>query len=139
MEGRSMQEPVEPGSLLRNVLLADAVLSAGVVTLLTLVPATLAGITGLPTTALRAVGFGLIPWVALLIWVRTRQRVPPSAIGWVIGLNTLGALVCLALAAGAAAHMSSAAVIFIAVNGLGALLLAAVQFVGWRRSAAGSA
>ena len=134
-----MQELVEPGALLRHVLLVDAVLSAGVVALLMLAPSAVAGFTGLPPTALRVVGFGLIPWVALLLWVRARQRVAPSAIGWVIGLNTLGAVACLALAFGAAAHLSRAAVLFIAVNGLGALLLAAVQLVGWRRSAARTA
>lgn len=134
-----MQELVEPGALLRHVLLVDAVLSAGVVALLMLAPSAVAGFTGLPPTALRVVGFGLIPWVALLLWVRARQRVAPSAIGWVIGLNALGAVACLALAFGAAALLSSAAVVFIAVNGLGALLLAAVQLVGWRRSAAGAA
>ena len=76
----------------------------------------------------------LVHLVALLLWAQTRRSVAPAAVWTVIGLNALGALVCLALAFAANIGLSASATVFIAVNGVGALLLAQAQFVGLRRS-----
>ena len=129
-----MDRQVQPGALLRNVLMTDAVVSGLVLLLLILGAEAVAGITGLPVMALRVVGIALIPWVALLLWAQTRRSVAPAAVWTVIGLNALGAMVCLALAFAANIGLSASATVFIAVNGVGALLLAQAQFVGLRRS-----
>jgi len=129
-----MERQVQPGALLRKVLMTDAVVSGLVVLLLILGAEAVAGITGLPVVALRVVGIALIPWVVLLLWVQTRRSVAPATVWTVIGLNALGAIICLALALAANIGMSASATVFIGINGVGALLLAQAQFVGLRRS-----
>lgn len=58
---------------LRKVLRADAALSGLTALVLVAEAAPLAEWTGLPATALRGIGLGLIPLAGLLAWLARRQ------------------------------------------------------------------
>ncbi len=125
---------IEPGAFLRHVLKADALLSAGTAVALTLGSGVLAPAAGLPQTMLLLVGIALIPWVAFLLWVATRPALPRSAVWAVIVLNLVWVLDCALLAFGIGFEATPFGRGFAAVNALGTLLLADLQFVGLRRS-----
>ena len=129
-----MHKQIQPGAFLRTVLKADAAVSALAASTMILGAGMVAPVTGLPADALWLAGVALIPWVALLLWVATRYTVSPGAVWLVVALNTLGALACALIAF--AVPMSTTGVGFVAVNGVGALLLADLEFVGLRRSPA---
>jgi len=129
-----MYKQMQPGAFLRTVLKADAVVSAVAAGTMILGAGMLAPITDLPAEALWLAGVALIPWVALLLWVATRNAVSTAAVWLVIALNTLGALARALIAF--AVPLTAMGVGFVVVNGIGALLLADLEFVGMRRSPA---
>jgi hypothetical protein len=134
VEEPSMSKLIQPSQFLRNVLKADALLSAATAVTMTLGASVLAPATGLPHTLLTIVGVALIPWVAFLLWVATRRVVPAAAVWTVIGLNLVGAVDCALVAFGVGFNPTALGVGFAAVNGLGALLLADLEYMGLRRS-----
>ncbi len=129
-----MNPMIHPGVFLRNVLKIDALLSTATLVGMTLGAGTLAAATGLPQGLLVAVGIGLIPWVAFLLWVATRPAIPRAAVWAVIVLNGVWALDCAALAFGVGFELTAVGVGIAGFNALGTLLLADLQYVGLRRS-----
>jgi hypothetical protein len=129
-----MSRWIEPSVWLRNVLKADALLSTATLAGMTLGAAALAAATGLPQALLVAVGIGLIPWVAFLLWVATRPAGPAAAVWAVIVLNLVWAVDGALVAFGVGFAPTALGVGFAAFSALGTLLLAELQFVGLRRS-----
>jgi hypothetical protein len=74
-------------SLLRQVLLVDAVCSGAMGLGLVLVAQGLAALLQLPATMLKEAGFVLIPFAAFVAWLSLRQHPGPWAVRAVIGLN----------------------------------------------------
>ena len=130
-----MNPLIQPGAFLRQVLKADALLSAATAAAMTLGATVLAPITGLPASLLIVVGLALIPWVAFLLWVATRPAVPAAAVWAVIVLNLVWVVDCALVAFGLAFAPTTWGVGFAAVNALGTLLLADLEYIGLRRSA----
>jgi hypothetical protein len=129
-----MSTIIPTGTFLRNALKLDAALSTVMLAGMTVGAATLAPATGLPQGLLVAVGVGLIPWVAFLLWMATRPAVPAAAVWGVIVLNLAWVVACVAVAFGLGFEPTTMGVGFAAVTALGTLLLAELQFVGLRRS-----
>lgn len=130
-----MGKLIQPGQFLHNVLKVDALLSAATVVAMTLGAGVLASATGLPAAVLVLVGLALVPWVAFLLWVATRPAVPAGAVRAVIALNAAAAAGCALLAIGGGFGLTPLGVGFVAVNAVGALLLADLEYMGLRRSA----
>jgi len=60
---------------LRRVLLADGCLAVGFTLLLAVSASPLSDLLGLPTTLLRLVGLGLLPWAAFVLYAATRPTI----------------------------------------------------------------
>jgi hypothetical protein len=129
-----MNQLIQPGAFLRQVLKLDALLSAATASAMILGAAVLAPITGLPASLLSVVGLALIPWVAFLLWVATRPTVPAAAVWAVIVLNLVWVVDCALVAFGVGFTPTAWGVGFAAANALGTLLLADLEYVGLRRS-----
>lgn len=133
-----MPRMIQPSPLLRGVLKADVVLSAATMLTMTLGAVPLSLATGVPEGVLRAVGFALLPWLALLLWLLRRAQVPALGVWAVIVLNALWAVDCVLVAIGsmpgAGWHLTAAGLGFAITQAVGTGLLAEFQFLGMKRS-----
>ena len=119
--------------LLRQALLADAVLTGATGLLLLLGAPFLASLLELPEALLRSAGLVLLPFVAYVAYVATRERFQRPAIWAVISINALwaAASVALLLSGWVAPNLLGAAfVIFQAVVVAG---FAELEYIGLRR------
>ncbi len=78
-------------SMLRRVLLADAVVSGATGLLMVLGTDALTGTLGLPTALLRYAGLILLPYGAFVAYVATRKNLHRSAVWAVMTINALWA------------------------------------------------
>jgi hypothetical protein len=131
-----MKRMIRPSNFLRQVLKADALLSAATAAAMIAGASALAGATGLPQAVLLATGVALVPWVAYLLWAATRPALPAAAVWWVIALNLVWAVDCALLALGVVFEPTPAGVAFAVVQAVGVLVLAELQFVGLKCSPA---
>lgn len=131
-----MNRTIRPSNFLRQVLKADALLSAATAAAMILGASALAPATGLPQTLLVVIGVALVPWVAFLLWAATRPVVPVAAVWLVIGLNLLWAVDGTLLAFGVGFEPTAVGVSFAVAQAVGVLVLAELEFVGLKRSAA---
>lgn len=131
-----MNRTIRPSNFLRQVLEADALLSAATAATMIAGASALAGATGVPPAVLLATGVAIVPWVAYLLWAATRPALPAAAVWWVIGLNVVWAVDCALLALGVWFDPTAAGVAFAVAQAVGVLVLAELQFVGLKRSPA---
>ena len=122
-------------SLLRKALWLDALSSAGMAVLLLLIAATLAPLLGLDAALLRGVGVSFVPFVALVAWTASRDRIPRAAAGWVIGLNAVWVVGCLAIVLMGWLQPTTLGSAFIVAQALFVGVMAELQFIGLKREA----
>ena len=122
-------------SLLRKALWLDASSSAGMAVLLLLIAATLAPLLGLDAALLRGVGVSFVPFVALVAWTASRDRIPRAAAGWVIGLNAVWVVGCLAIVLMGWLQPTTLGSAFIVAQALFVGVMAELQFIGLKREA----
>ena len=124
---------------LRFALLADAIMS-GVTGLLMIAGADLlTGLLGLPVALMREAGLLLVPYVALVAFVGTRQNISHGAVKAIIALNIAWVAASIGLLMSgtvAPTVLGNAFVIFQAVV-VG--VFAELQFIGLRRERAATA
>jgi hypothetical protein len=120
---------------LRKVLRVDAVLSGLTALALMADAEPLAAMTGLPAGALQAIGVALVPWTALLAWLASRTVFPAAALGTVIALNFVWALDCALAAFGVVGAPAGLGVAVLAIQAVGTVVLAELEWVGLRRAA----
>ena len=80
---------VHPTPFLRNVLLLDAAASGATGLLLIAGAGLLDGLLGLPVALMREAGLILVPYVAFVVWVGTRQTIARSAVWTIIVANAV--------------------------------------------------
>ncbi|MGM9489482.1 hypothetical protein [Ideonella sp. YS5] len=124
---------------LRNVLRADALLSGLTALALMADAEPLAAWTGLPAGALRGIGFALVPWAALLAWLASRGVFPAAAISTVVALNFVWALDCALAAFGVIGSPTGVGFAVLAVQAVGTVVIAELEWVGLRRTARAAA
>ena len=122
-------------SLLRKALWLDVVASGGMAVLLLLIAPTLAPLLGLDAALLRSVGVSFVPFVALVAWTASRDRIPRAAAGWVIGLNAVWVAGCLAIALMGWLQPTPLGNAFIIAQALFVGVMAELQFIGLKREA----
>ncbi len=90
---------IHPTPFLRNVLLLDAAASGATAALLIAGAGLLEGLLGLPVALMREAGLILVPYVAFVAWVGTRESVARGAVWAIVAANALWAVasVCLLL------------------------------------------
>jgi len=119
---------------LRNVLRIDAALSGLTALALMADAEPLAAWTGLPSAALQGVGVALIPWAGWLAWLGSRASVHGAVIGTVIALNFVWALDCALAAFGVVGSPQGLGVAVLAVQAVGTVVLAELEWLGLRRA-----
>ena len=117
---------------LRRALLADAGVSGATGLLMLLGADVLAGLLGLPTALLRTAGVALIPFVAFVAYVGTRDRLAPPAVWTVIACNALWAAGSLVLLTWLAPTVLG--YLFVVAQATAVAVFAELQFIGLRRS-----
>ena len=124
---------------LRFALLADAVASGATGLMMIAGADLLTGLLGLPVALMREAGLLLVPYVALVAFVGTRQAIPQGAVRAIIALNVAwvaGSIGLLMSGIVAPTVLGYAFVIFQAVV-VG--VFAELQFIGLRREQAATA
>jgi hypothetical protein len=119
---------------LRFALLADAVASGATGLMMIAGADLLTGLLGLPVALMREAGLLLVPYVALVAFVGTRQVIPHGAVKAIIALNiawVAGSIGLLMSGTVAPTVLGTAFVIFQAVV-VG--VFAELQFIGLRRA-----
>ena len=122
-----------PLSTVRKVLWLDAASSFGAAVLLLLFAGPLQPLLGLDAQLLRVVGALFLPFVACVAWVAASDRTPRVALGWIVVLNALWVVLCLAVLALAWLQPTALGTLFIVGQALFVGAMAAGQFIGLRR------
>lgn len=120
---------------LRRVLALDALSGAAAALLHLAMPAALAGWLGLSPTLVTLSGAALLVYVALA-GLLARQALPARAPLMVLILGNIAwAVACLALAWGGGAGVTALGQAYLTVLAVAVLLLADLEFLGWRSPA----
>ncbi len=121
---------------LRRVLWVDAATGLATGVLQLLLPGFLAGLLGLPEALLLEAGWAMLAFAAGIAFLATRQFVPLTGVGVLIGANLLWVVGCLALLFGDLVKPTIAGTVFIAVQAATVAVLAELEWVGLRKASA---
>ena len=123
-------------NLLRYTLVADAVASAASAALMIAGAAFLAPLLGLPRDLLFEAGLSLIPFVALVLYVATRQRPAEGAVWVVIALNLIWVAASVLLLMSNVVAPTMLGYAFVAAQAFAVLMLADLEYFGLRNASA---
>lgn len=124
---------VSVSRFVRNVLLADAAMSAAAGAVMVLGGAALQSLLGLPGSLLMPAGLFLFGYAAALGWLSRRERLPRLALwGLLIG-NVLWAVECAVIALGHGHEHTAWGQAFLAGQMIAGLVFAELQFICLRR------
>lgn len=120
--------PNENTQSLRRALLADAAAS-GMTAALMIVGAEIAAAPlGLPEALLRGAGFVLLPYVAFVLLVATRERIAHGAVWTVIAANAAWTAASFVLLAGGWVAPTALGIMFVAGQAIAVAALGALQY-----------
>ena len=124
---------INPSPFLRNALLLDAAASGATAALLIAGAGLLEGLLGLPVALMREAGLILVPYVAFVGWVGTRESVARGAVWAIVAANALWAVasVCLLLSGLVAPTLLGVA--FVLAQAAVVALLGELQYAGLKR------
>lgn len=123
------------GGFLRNVLLADAVVSGATGVLMALAAGVLEPMLQVPASLLRIAGLALLPYAAFVAMLARRGVVSRGAVWAVVAGNAIWAVDCVALLFTGWIDPSLLGVAFILMQALVVAAFAELQVVGLRRLA----
>mgnify|MGYP001370543951 CR=1 FL=1 len=121
---------------LRNVLMADAVVSGAAGVLMIAGAGILGPFLELPSSLLFWAGIALIPFVAMLFVVARRPSVSRLMLVDIIAINALWVVASFALLFSGMVEPNLLGIAFVSAQALKVALLAELQFVGFRRAVA---
>jgi hypothetical protein len=123
-------------SFLRWVLIVDAA-SSGAMGLLLIVAANLlAPMLGLPVVLIDTAGVSLVPFAALVGWVGTRQNLPRPGVWAIIACNAVWSVDSILLLVSGYVAPTALGYAFVVGQALFVAVLAELEYLGLRRSAA---
>ena len=128
--------PYRSNSFLRTVLLADAIASGATGLLMIAGAGLLDGLLGLPVALLREAGLVLIPYVAFVAWVGTREAISRSPVQAIIVLNVLWVAGSVGLLVSGWVAPTMLGTAFVIAQAAVVGMLAELQIVGLRRTTA---
>jgi hypothetical protein len=121
-------------AFLRYALLADA-LASGATGLLMIVGADLLeGLLGLPTALMREAGLVLVPYVAFVAWIGTRETISRPAVQAIIAMNALWVVGSVLLLVSGYVSPTVLGYAFVIAQAVVVGVFAELQFIGLRRS-----
>jgi hypothetical protein len=126
----------QPNTFLRCALLADAVASGATGLLLIAGAGLLEGFLNIPVALSREAGLVLIPYVAFVAYVGTRENIMRGAVWAIIVANAVWALASIALLVSGWIAPNVLGIVFIAMQAAVVAVFGELQFVGLRRSVA---
>jgi hypothetical protein len=121
------------------VLFADAIVSALTAVLMLTESASLTAWLGVPAALLTTAASGTSLYAAYLVWAGTRKTLPRAAVWLPVLLNIVWAADCLALALGVGGQPGTLGQALLAVQVIGALVFAELEYAGLRRATAAAA
>jgi hypothetical protein len=121
---------------LRQVLIVDAVVSGAAGLLMAVGAPLLSPLLGLPANLLFWAGVALLPFVALLIAVARRGEASRLLLIDIIAINALWVAASFGLLVSGAVAPTLLGYAFVIAQALTVALLAELQFIGFRRTAA---
>ena len=121
-------------SFLRNVLLLDAAASGATALLLIAGAGLLDQLLGLPVPLLREAGLILVPYVAFVAWVGTRETISRGAVWAIVAANALWALASAGLLVSGLVAPTALGYAFVIAKAVVVALLGELQYVGLRRN-----
>jgi len=127
---------VHPNKFLRNVLALDAAASGATGLLLVAGAGVLEDILGLPVALMREAGLILIPYVAYVAWVGSREQIARSAVWAIIAANALWALASVGLLVSGLVTPTAFGYAFVIAQAAAVALLGELQYAGLNRAAA---
>lgn len=127
---------IEPNTFLRYALLADAVASGATGLLLIAGAGLLEGLLNIPLALSREAGLVLIPYVAFVAYVGTRETIARGAVWAIIVANVLWATASVALLLSGWIAPNLLGMAFIALQAAVVAVFGELQFIGLRRAAA---
>lgn len=127
------QTPAGRADLLRNVLVADGVVTGSAAILLAAAAGPLSDILGLPTMLLRVAGLGLIPFGAFVLGLGLRGTTSKRLVRALIAANLLWVGSSVALLLGGWVDPTALGVAFVLVQAAAVAAFAELQVIGLRR------
>ena len=129
----------DPSRWLRRILLVDAATSAAMGLLLVVAASPLAPMLGLPAALLDYAGLSLIPFAALVGWVATRPQPPRPGVWAIIACNAVWSADSILLLLSGYVAPTGLGTAFVVAQALFVAILAELEHVGLRRTAASMA
>ena len=124
---------VHPTPFLRNVLLLDAAASGATGLLLIAGAGLLDGLLGLPVALMREAGLILVPYVAFVVWVGTRQTIARSAVWTIIVANAVWTVASIGLLVSGWVAPTALGYAFVIAQAAVVALLGELQYAGLKR------
>ena len=134
MSSRQIRKFTTPSALLRNALLADAVLSGATGLILALAAGPLSTLLGLSVGLLREAGLFILPFAALAGWMRFRDRLARTSVFVLVVANALWALDSVLVLLLGWIEPTPLGEVFVVGQAVIVAVLAELQFIGLRRS-----
>ena len=123
-------------TFLRYALLADAVASGATGLLMIAGADLLTGLLGLPVALMREAGLLLVPYVALVAFVGTRETISRPAVQAIIALNVLWVVGSIGLLVSGYVAPTVLGYAFVIAQAIVVGVFAELQFIGLRRTQA---
>jgi len=127
---------IQPATFLRNAILLDAAASGATALLLIAGAGLLDGLLGLPVALMREAGLVLIPYVAFVAWVGTRETVARGAVWAIIAANAVWAAASFALLLSGWVAPTALGTAFVIAQAVVVALFGELQYVGLKRPTA---
>jgi hypothetical protein len=124
---------IHPTPFLRNVMLIDAAASGAMAALLIAGAGLLDGLLGLPVALMREAGLILVPYVAFVAWVGTRETIARGAVWAIIATNALWAIASVGLLVSGLVAPTILGTAFVIAQAAVVALLGELQYAGLKR------
>ncbi len=123
----------QSSTFLRRALMLDALASGATALLVIAAAGLLEGFLGLPAALLRGAGLVLIPYVAFVVYVGTREIISRPAVWTVIAANALWAIASALLLVSGFVAPTALGYAFVIAQAVVVALLGELQYMGLRR------
>jgi hypothetical protein len=123
----------QSSTFLRRALMLDAFASGATALLVIAAAGLLEGFLGLPAALLRGAGLVLIPYVAFVVYVGTRETISRPAVWAVIAANALWAIASALLLVSGFVAPTALGYAFVIAQAVVVALLGELQYMGLRR------
>ena len=128
-----------PSPFLRKALLLDAAASGATALMLIAGAGLLDGLLGLPVVLMREAGLILIPFVAFVAWVGTREEPSRGAVRAIIAANALWAVASVGLLMSGWVAPTALGYAFVVAQAVVVALFGELQYAGLKRPVATAA